>query len=243
MSTTDSAADAQPTIDLRVQPADPTAVPLAFEVTRLYCTDVDRAKAFYVGLGWRMDIDFTPGPGVRVVQITPPRSPASIQFGSGGAADLAGPLKGMILVTDDIVAARADLANRGAEVSEVWHLEPGKGQVSGRDPQGTSYASRATFQDPDGNEWTLQEITTRLPGRVDRAVDSHPDSDTASVAALLHETAIHHGAFEAAAPPHDWWDWYAAYFEARQGGSTSEQATEAATTYMADVKHVVLPPG
>lgn len=224
--------DTSPSISFAVQPADPTAVPLAFEVTRLYVTDVDRAKSFYVGLGWRMDIDFTPAPGMRAVQITPPGSAASIQFGSGGAA-MAGPLQGMILVTDDIDAARADLNKRGADVSEVWHLEPGKGQVAGHDPNGTSYASRATFKDPDGNEWTLQEITERLPGRLDR--------DTASIAALLHETAIQHGTFEGAAPPHDWWDWYAAYFEAREGGSTSDQATKTANRYMAEVKHVELP--
>jgi catechol 2,3-dioxygenase-like lactoylglutathione lyase family enzyme len=231
MSSTEQ--DTSPSVSFTVQPADPTAAALAFEVTRLYVTDVDRAKAFYVGLGWRMDIDFTPAPGMRAVQITPPGSPASIQFGSGGP-EMAGPLKGMILVSDDIEAARADLVKRGADVSEIWHLEPGKGQVAGRDPNGTSYASRATFQDPDGNEWTLQEVTQRLPGRV--------DADTASIADLLHETAIHHGSFEAVAPPHDWWDWYAAYFEARQGGITSDEAAETANRYMAEVKHVVVQP-
>jgi catechol 2,3-dioxygenase-like lactoylglutathione lyase family enzyme len=163
MSTTEQ--DKSPTIDLTVQPADPTAVALAFEVTTLPVTDVDRAKAFYRGLGWRMDIDFMPAANVRAVQITPPGSPASIQFGSGGAP-FQGPLHGLILVTDDIEAARADLIKRGADVSDVWHLEPGKGKVSGPDPQRTSYASRATFQDPDGNEWTLQEVTQRIPGRV-----------------------------------------------------------------------------
>lgn len=236
MSTTRQ--DTSPSISFTVEPADPTAVPLAFEVTRLPVSDVDRAKAFYVGLGWRMDIDFTPAPGLRAVQITPPGSPASIQFGSGGP-EMAGPLQGMILVSDDIEAARTDLIGRGADVSEIWHLEPGKGKVSGPDPKRQSYASRATFQDPDGNEWTLQEVTERLPGRVDK--DTTDTADTAGIAELLHETALHHGAFEAAAPPHDWWDWYAAYFEARQDGSPSEEATDIANRYMAEVKHIVLP--
>jgi catechol 2,3-dioxygenase-like lactoylglutathione lyase family enzyme len=147
------------------QPVVATGYPMAFEVTTLPVADVDRAKAFYLSLGWRLDIDFKPSPDTRGVQITPPGSPTSIQFGQG-ATTMTGPLQGMFLVVDDIEAARADLISRGVDVSEIWHLEPGVGRVAGRDPQRRSYFSRASFADPDGNTWVLQEITERLPGRV-----------------------------------------------------------------------------
>jgi catechol 2,3-dioxygenase-like lactoylglutathione lyase family enzyme len=144
----------------------PAAVAQRFEVTAVPVADVDRAKDFYQRLGWRLDIDFEPAPDVRVVQFTPPGSPASIHIGRGTTAMKPGSLDGLILVVDDIQAARDDLISRGADVSEIWHAEPGKGQVPGLDPKRTSYASRATFADPDGNVWQLQEITERLPGRV-----------------------------------------------------------------------------
>jgi catechol 2,3-dioxygenase-like lactoylglutathione lyase family enzyme len=140
-------------------------IPFRFEVTRLPVTDVDRAKAFYERLGWRLDIDFEPAPGIRGVQFTPPGSPASIQFGSGGAP-LPGPQQGMILVVDDIVAARDDIVARAIDVGEIWHQPPGQPRTSGVDPERRSYVSRAEFADPDGNVWQLQEITERLPGRV-----------------------------------------------------------------------------
>jgi catechol 2,3-dioxygenase-like lactoylglutathione lyase family enzyme len=127
--------------------------------------DVDRAKAFYLGLGWRLDIDFKPSPDTRGVQITPPGSPTSIQFGQG-ATTMTEPLQGMFRVVDDIEAARDDLISRGVAVSEIWHIEPGVGRVAGLDPQRRSYFSRASFADPDGNTWLLQEIPERLPGRV-----------------------------------------------------------------------------
>ena len=142
------------------------ALPAKFEVTTLPVADVDRAKAFYEGLGWRLDIDFKPTPDTRGVQLTPPGSPASIQFGEGPATMKTGPLQGLFLVVDDIEAAREDLIGRGVEVSEIWHSEPGKGPVQGLDPQRRSYSSRASFADPDGNTWVLQEITDRIPGRV-----------------------------------------------------------------------------
>ena len=142
-----------------------STVPLRLEVIRLPVADFDRAKAFYQRLGWRFDIEFKPDGQHRALQFTPPGSPASIQFAEAPTA-MAGPLEGMILVVDDIDVARDELISRGADVSEVWHLEPGKGQVPGRDPEGRSYSSRATFSDPDGNVWQLQEITERLPGRV-----------------------------------------------------------------------------
>jgi catechol 2,3-dioxygenase-like lactoylglutathione lyase family enzyme len=143
----------------------PATMPFRFEVTTIPVADVDRAKDFYLKLGWRFDIDFEPAPGVRGVQFTPPGSPASIQFGSGGAQS-AGPLQNLYLIVDDIVAARDELVSRGVEVSDFVHLEIGKGLVPGLDPNRTTYASRATFADPDGNTWLLQEITDRLPGRV-----------------------------------------------------------------------------
>jgi catechol 2,3-dioxygenase-like lactoylglutathione lyase family enzyme len=213
----------------------PGTAPARFEVTTLPVADVDRAKAFYEGLGWRLDIDFSPSPDTRGVQLTPPGSQASIQFGQGTTTMQPGSLQGLFLVVDDIVAAREDLIGRGVDVGEIWHLELGKGRVPGLDPQRRSYASRASFADPDGNTWVLQEITERLPGRVDV-------TDSGALAELLLETAKHHGAFEAVAPPHDWWDWYAAYMEARQGGADADEAAAAAGRYMADVKHVVVAP-
>ena len=142
------------------------ALTMRFEVTTLPVADVDRAKQFYQRLGWRLDIDFKPTPDTRGVQFTPPGSPASIQFGSGPTAMKNGPLRGLLLIVDDIEAARADLIRRGVEVSEIWHIEPGKGPVPGLDPQRQSYASRASFSDPDGNTWDLQEVTERIPGRL-----------------------------------------------------------------------------
>ena len=143
-----------------------TAVPTRFEVTTLPVADVDRAKDFYQRLGWRLDIDFKPSPDTRGVQFTPPGSPASIQFGEGITTMAPGSLQGMILVVDDIVTARDDLVRRGVDVGEIWHTEPGQGPLPGIDPQRRSYFSRASFADPDGNSWQLQEVTERLPGRV-----------------------------------------------------------------------------
>jgi catechol 2,3-dioxygenase-like lactoylglutathione lyase family enzyme len=215
------------------QPSGATALRATFEVTTLPVADVDRAKAFYERLGWRLDIDFEPTPDTRAVQFTPPGSNASIQFGHGTTTMTRGALQGLFLVVDDIEAARDDLVGRGVDVSEIWHIEPGKGRAPGLDPQRRSYFSRASFADPDGNTWVLQEITQRLPGRVEM-------HDSGALAQLLFETAKRHGAFEAVAPPHDWWDWYGAYLDAREQGSTPEQAAEAAGRYMADVKLVVV---
>jgi catechol 2,3-dioxygenase-like lactoylglutathione lyase family enzyme len=205
------------------------------EVVVLPVADVDRAKAFYEALGWRLDADFPIAPDYRVVQFTPPNSPASIQFGIGMTTAASGSVRNLLLVVEDIEAARGELTGHGAQVSEVFH---GAGQnpdrrVPGPDPERGSYKSFATFADPDGNTWLLQEVTERLPGRV-------WPTDVSALAGLLHETADHHGAFEAVAPPHDWWDWYAAYMDARQRGSTPEAASAAAGRYMAEVKHVVV---
>jgi catechol 2,3-dioxygenase-like lactoylglutathione lyase family enzyme len=205
------------------------------EAVVLPVADVDRAKTFYEALGWRLDADFPIAPDYRVVQFTAPNSPASIQFGIGMTTAAPGSVQNLLLVVEDIDAARGELTSHGAQVSEVFH---GAGQnpdrrVPGPDPERGSYKSFATFADPDGNTWLLQEVTERLPGRV-------WPTDVAALAGLLHETADHHGAFEAVAPPHDWWDWYAAYMDARQRGSTPEAASAAAGRYMAEVKHVVV---
>jgi catechol 2,3-dioxygenase-like lactoylglutathione lyase family enzyme len=151
--------------DTATQASASTGVAMKFEVTALPVSDIDRAKAFYEKLGWRLDIDFEPAPGVRGVQFTPPGSPASIQFGTASMS-MAGPLQGMILVVDNIETARDELIGRGVNVDEIFHIEPGKGPVPGMDPDRRSYFSRANFSDPDGNIWQLQEITERLPGRV-----------------------------------------------------------------------------
>jgi catechol 2,3-dioxygenase-like lactoylglutathione lyase family enzyme len=152
--------------DTATEASGATGIPMAFEVTTLPVADVDRAKAFYQRLGWRLDIDFKPSPTTRGVQFTPPGSPASIQFGEGSTTMAPGSLQALLLVVEDIEVARDDLIARGVDVGEIWHLEPGKGPVPGLDPQRRSYASRAAFADPDGNQWQVQEITERLPGRV-----------------------------------------------------------------------------
>jgi catechol 2,3-dioxygenase-like lactoylglutathione lyase family enzyme len=141
---------------------DVSGVDMALEVVTLPVSDVDRAKSFYESLGWRFDIDLVVSDEVRTVQFTPPHSPCSIQFGKGGTGAEPGSAAGMILVVEDIDAARDDLISRGVDVSEVQEQKP-----PGFDaPEGErSYFARATFSDPDGNRWQLQEITTRLPGR------------------------------------------------------------------------------
>jgi len=212
-------------------PIAPATTAEKLEVLTLPVADVDRAKAFYLSLGWRLDIDFEPFPGVRGVQFTPPGSPTSIQFGSGSTT-MTEPHQGLLLVVDDIEAARDDLVSRGVDVGKIWHLEPGTGPVPGRDPERRSYFTRAVFADPDGNQWQLQEVGERLPGRVER-------TDPAPLAELLAETAQHHGAFEAVAAQHNWWDWYAAYLAARQDGDTPAQADTAADAYMNEAYGVI----
>jgi catechol 2,3-dioxygenase-like lactoylglutathione lyase family enzyme len=133
---------------------------MSLEVVTLPVADVDRSKAFYQSLGWRLDIDLVIGDQVRTVQFTPPHSGCSIQFGKGGTTADPGSAQAMILVVSGIDAAREDLINRGVEVSEVQEMKP-----PGFDAPGRSYFARASFSDPDGNAWQLQEITTRLPGR------------------------------------------------------------------------------
>jgi catechol 2,3-dioxygenase-like lactoylglutathione lyase family enzyme len=144
-----------------------STVALRLEVMLLPVADVDRAKAFYEGLGWRLDADFPIDEHYRIVQLTPPGSAASIQFGDGLTEMTPGSMRDMYLVVEDIQAARDELISHGADVSDVWHGRGlgSEGHQPGRDPDGTSYRSFATFSDPDGNRWLLQEITDRLPGR------------------------------------------------------------------------------
>jgi catechol 2,3-dioxygenase-like lactoylglutathione lyase family enzyme len=141
---------------------DLAKVQMRFEVTTIPVADFDRAKAFYQRLGWRLDIDMDFSEQVRGVQFTPPGSSASIHFGPASA----GPLQRLLLVVDDIEAARSELVDRGIEVSEIGHGVPGQTPQPGRDPEGRSYVSHAAFSDPDGNGWVLQEVTEPIPGRV-----------------------------------------------------------------------------
>jgi catechol 2,3-dioxygenase-like lactoylglutathione lyase family enzyme len=217
---------------------------LSLEVVTIPVSDVDRAKRFYQNLGWRLDGDRAVGDEFRLVQFTPPHSPCSIHFGRGLTAAAPGAADRLILAVSDIDAARDELISRGADVSEVYHYDrtPGHSgeldsRVAGPDPaKGRSYWTYASFRDPDGNQWLVQEITTRLPGR-----EWEPDAGIEARAGLLHETADHHGKFEAVAPPHNWRDWYAAYMLARESGSTPDEAAAAAGRYMAEVKHIVIP--
>jgi catechol 2,3-dioxygenase-like lactoylglutathione lyase family enzyme len=157
MSSTDASSNTP------MEMPEPGAIDMKLEVVTLPVTDVDGAKRFYQNLGWRMDADIVVGDAFRAVQLTPTHSASSIAFGKGLTTDEPGSVQRLLLAVSDIDAARADLISRGAEVSEVFHLAGGR--VPGPDPQGRSYQTYASFSDPDGNGWLLQEIKTRLPGR------------------------------------------------------------------------------
>ena len=211
------------------------AVDMKLEVVILGVSDVDRAKAFYESLGWRIDIDIAHG-DFRGVQVTPHNSAASIIFGKGVTSTTPGATQNLVLAVNNIDAARNDLIARGVEVSEVFHYAAGpfnntveNPRVSGPDPEGRSYFSFASFADPDGNGWLLQEITARLPGREWKSAGT---VDVAKLANLLHETGEHHDQFEKTHAAHNWWDWYASYLSARQNGSTPENAVATANNYM-----------
>ena len=195
------------------------------EVAVIPVSDVDRAKQFYESLGWRLDADFSTGDDFRVVQVTPTGSPASIIFGTGITTG-AGPFDGLHLAVDDVEAARAELVAAGVEVSEVFHDAGGvfhhagtDGRVNGPDPDRRSYASFASFTDPDGNVWSLQEITTRLPGRVDSGTTSF--DSVSELAGALRRAAAAHGEHEERTGETDpnWPDWYAEYIVAEQAGT------------------------
>jgi catechol 2,3-dioxygenase-like lactoylglutathione lyase family enzyme len=203
------------------------------EVVVLPVSDVDRAKQFYGALGWREDGDFVVDEHLRVVQMTPPGSPASVIFGKGITTMSPGSVQDLILAVEDIEKARAELAGLGADITEVWHDAGGvfyhagtEARLSGPDPKRGTYASFASFSDPDGNGWVLQEVTTRLPGRL----WSDFGTDVGSLAELLREAEERHGGVEASTPKHHWWDWYAPYIVARRTGRTPDEAHQDALT-------------
>jgi catechol 2,3-dioxygenase-like lactoylglutathione lyase family enzyme len=202
-------------------------VDLKLEVVVIPVADADRSKSFYAGLGWRLDADFSFDNGFRVVQFTPPGSLCSMQFGTKITAAPPGSAHGLYLIVTDVEAARNELLRQGVKVSEVFHsaapgaqLDPGgaSGRVSGPDPDHKSYSSFATFEDPDGNSWLLQEVTDRLPGRVDPTITSF--NSVGDLAGALRRTEAAHGEHEkriGKADP-DWPDWYARFMAAEQTG-------------------------
>jgi catechol 2,3-dioxygenase-like lactoylglutathione lyase family enzyme len=203
---------------------------MKLEVVVVPVSDVDRAKTFYKALGWREDADYAAGADFRVVQLTPPGSACSIIFGTGITSAAPGSAQGLQLVVTDIEAARAELADSGAEVSDVFHDAGGvfhhagtKGRVAGLAPDEQSYGSFASFSDPDGNNWFVQEVTTRLPGRVTPAPAAYDSA--ADLAEALRRAAAAHGKHEeeiGQADP-DWPDWYAQYM-------VDERTAQAAAT-------------
>ena len=202
-------------------------VDLKLEAVVIPVADVDRAKEFYERLGWRLDADFGFDNGFRVVQFTPPGSGCSVQFGTNITSAAPGSAQGIYLVVSDIEAARKELAARGADVSEVFHPgEPGaqfhadgSGRVSAPAPDHATYSSFATFRDPDGNGWLLQEVTARLPGRIDAAETAF--GSASDLASALRRAEAAHGRHEQRTGERDtnWPDWYAAYMVAERAGT------------------------
>jgi catechol 2,3-dioxygenase-like lactoylglutathione lyase family enzyme len=207
------------------RPSQARRVDTKLEVVVIPVSDVDRAKRFYAGLGWRLDADVITGDDFRVVQFTPPGSPCSIIFGTGVTSAQPGSAQGLHLVVSDIEAARAEFVERGVDVSELFHDAGGvfhhagrQGRVSGPDAKRRSYASFASFSDPDGNGWLFQEVTVRLPGRV-QAEDTTFGSSS-ELASALRRAAAAHGEHETRTGQHDanWPDWYAEYILGEQAG-------------------------
>jgi catechol 2,3-dioxygenase-like lactoylglutathione lyase family enzyme len=221
VSTSTTNVDTRPVEDLKL------------EAVVIPVSDVDRAKAFYASLGWREDADFAFDNGFRVVQFNAPGSPASVQFGTNITSAEPGSAQGLYLVVSDIQAARDGIAAHGVEISEVFHpVEPGaqfvpgsgSGRVSGRDEVGSSYGSFATFADPDGNTWLLQEVTTRLPGRIDSSATSFASVHDLEQALVRAATA--HGEHEArngGEYDEQWPAWYATYMVAERSGNELPQ--------------------
>ncbi len=203
---------------------------MKFEIVVIPVSDADRAKTFYVKLGWRLDADYDDGKGYRVIQLTPPGSGSSVIIGKNVTAAAPGSAQGLYLIVSDIVAARKALLDRGVQVSEVFHNAGvyagsdetylfGSVRVSGPDPEHRSYRSFASFKDPDGNGWLLQEITARLPGRVDPATTTFASVNDLANAMRRAEAA--HGEHEKRTGERDanWPDWYAKYMVAEQAGT------------------------
>ncbi|HXK61048.1 MAG TPA: bleomycin resistance protein [Acidobacteriota bacterium] len=219
-------------------------VDMKLEVVVIGVSDVDRAKTFYENLGWRLDIDVANG-DFRGVQVTPHNSAASIIFGKGITSAEPGLKDRLVIAVNDLDGARGELIARGVDVSEVFHYARGpfnntgeNPRVNGRDPEGRSYFSFASFQDPDGNVWLLQEIKTRLPGREWKSTRAQT-ADVETLAELLRETSEHHDRYEKTHGEHQWWDWYAPYLSARENGSSPEESAAAAERYMEEVLHVL----
>ncbi len=226
MSSTHSREDNAP------KAGEAATVDLKLEAVVIPVTDVDRAKAFYEGLGWRLDADFAFDNGFRVVQFTPPGSPASVQFGASITSAEPGSAQGLYLIVSDVQVARDELASRGVEVSDVFHAgTPGAqfqvnetgDRIGGRPADRASYGSFATFTDPDGNGWLLQEITTRLPGRVDGEAAY---SSAGDLSEALRRAADAHGEHEKRAGGKydvNWPEWYAEYMFAERLGTELPQ--------------------
>ena len=212
-------------IDTGVAPVD-----MKFEIVVIPVSDVSRAKEFYAKLGWRLDADFDNGKDFRIIQFTPPGSGCSIIFGKNVTPAAPGSAQGLYLIVSDIEAARKALIERGVQVSEVFHNEGvyagtdepflfGRVRVSGADPGHQSYRSFASFRDPDGNGWLFQEITTRLPGRIDPAATTF--ASASDLADAMRRASVAHGEHEnriGAADP-NWPDWYAKYMVAEEAGT------------------------
>ncbi|WP_407119829.1 VOC family protein [Bradyrhizobium sp. STM 3561] len=213
-----------------IGPSASGSIDMKLEVVVIPVSDVDRAKAFYARLGWRLDADFASGDDWRVIQFTPPGSACSVIFGRNVTAAAPGSARGLYLIVSDLEAARQDLLDRSIEVSAPFHGagdlhagpdEPylfGSVRAGGIDPKRGSYSSFASFSDPDGNGWLFQEVTTRLPGRI--AGDGATFASATDLAAALRRAAIAHGEHETRTGGHDenWPDWYADYIVREQAG-------------------------
>ena len=209
--------------------SDPRAVKvdMKLEVVTIPVSDVDRAKTFYEGLGWRLDADFSKGGG-RVIQFTPPGSQCSVHFGTNLTSVAPGSAQSLWLIVSDIQAAHGDLVKRGIKVSEVFHyagfnrVDP-DARLSGPAPNRASYGSFVSFNDPDGNGWLLQEITTRLPGRIDTQATTFASG--ADLAGAMRRASVAHGEHEkrTGQPDANWPEWYASYMVAEQAGAELPQ--------------------
>jgi catechol 2,3-dioxygenase-like lactoylglutathione lyase family enzyme len=218
-----------------LQTAKARAVDMKLEVVVIPVADVERSKTFYSNLGWRLDAEFTSGDDFHVIQFTPPGSGASVIFGKSVTAAAPGSAQGLYLVVSDIDAARKELLARGVAISEVFHHEGdvhtgpdepylfGRRRISGPDPEHRTYHSYASFRDPDGNGWLLQEVTARLPGRID--ADQTTFDSVADLAAAFRRAEAAHGEHEKRTGVRDanWADWYAEYMVAEQSGKELPQ--------------------
>jgi catechol 2,3-dioxygenase-like lactoylglutathione lyase family enzyme len=212
--------------------ANVESLDMKFEIVVIPVSDVDRAKKFYQSLGWRLDAEYDSGKDFRIMQFTPPGSGCSVIFGKNVTSAAPGSAQGLYLIVSDIEAARSELLGRGIQISEVFHDAPGvhagkdepylfgRHRVSGRDPEHRSYRSFASFHDPDGNGWLLQEITTRLPGRIDPSTTTFASVNDLASAFRRAEAA--HGEHEkrmGGQRDENWPEWYAAYMVAEQAGT------------------------